>query len=88
MAGSIATIVPGTTPTILFKCTVPAGVDLHWSTNGNTGDIYLGGPTVSSTNFALWLDKKATGSFFIPYGETVWAIASNGTDDVHVGAWV
>jgi hypothetical protein len=88
MSAFVTKVTPGTTASILFHCDTPSGVTLNWSTNGNAGDVYLGGPAVTSTDFAIWLDKKASGTIFIPYGETIYAVAGNGTDKVHLGAWV
>lgn len=89
MSGAdIVSVTTSTTPVLLYKCKVPAGATFHWSTAGNPGDIYLGGPTVSTTNYALFLDKKASGSFFIPYGQSVWCVSASGGDVVHGGCWV
>lgn len=88
MAADIVDVTTSTTPKVLYKCRVPSGVTFYWSTAGNSGEIYLGGPNVATHSYALYLDKKASGTFFIPYGETVYCVSAAGGDTVHGGCWV
>ena len=69
------------TATLVYKSRTPTGNTLTITTHQNSSDIYVGGPTVNTTDKnGIVLAKSLTTQIFVPYGEALYA-AGTGLGD-------
>ena len=87
MAAHSANITCGAAATLIYRCTSYKGVTLNLTTANNTGDVYVGGSTVTSSGNGLLVQKNTTININLPFGESLYC-AGNGTDTVKVLGFV
>jgi hypothetical protein len=75
----------GTTATLVHKSTTPSGSQLVISTNGTGKDVHFGGAGVTTSVFGTRMANTTDNvAFFVPYGQSLFAVVSTTTGDIHV----
>lgn len=79
MAVVTATVVAGSTATLLYRNPDTTNITMVITSHNNSADVYLGGSTVTSSSNGIVIPKSQTFTFVVPAGETLYC-AGNGTD--------
>lgn len=89
MAIQTASVVAGTSATLLFRSTNEGNEDgvITFTTHGNSADVYVGGSNVTPSSNGIVIPKSTTFQIVVPCGETLYC-AGNGTDTVKYLAFV
>lgn len=81
MAVQTASVVAGTSATLLIDNTGNHTWRVIFTTHNNSADVYIGGPTVTPTGNGITMPKSNSYTIDLLAGETLYC-AGNGTDTV------
>lgn len=81
MAVQTATVVAASTAVICFRNSGYTDNQVLFTSHGNSGDVYIGGSTVTPSSNGVVIPKSSNLVIDVPAGETLY-IAGNGTDTI------
>lgn len=81
MAVQSGTVTAAATAVILYKNNTYANHQVTFTTHGNSGDVYVGGTSVTASSNGIVFAKSLIYQLDVPSGETLYC-AGNGTDTV------
>lgn len=87
MSVQTASVVAGSSATVLFHNRWGANIPVTFTTHGNSADVFIGGNTVTASSNGIAAPKSQNLQIVVPAGETVYC-AGNGTDTVKYLAFV
>lgn len=81
MAVQTATITAAATAVICYRNTGYSKEEVLFTSHNNSGDVYIGGSTVTPSSNGVVIPKSTNLLIHVPAGETLY-IAGNGTDTI------
>lgn len=86
MAVLTSTVTANGSATILYRNNSYNNQQVTFTTHGNSGDVYVGGPNVTPSSNGIVFAKSLIYQIVVPAGETLYC-SGNGTDTVKLLAF-